>query len=410
MKWILSCMIFMLAIFSGCTGCEEVANGKPQTGDGGTIQLRSELQKRVSQDNAFSLDLLKKTITETNKTNVFISPLSVSMCLGMVWNGAAGTTRTEMEKALQMEGMTVDEINQYYQILIDSLPQADSKTKLSLANSIWYKKNFSVKQSFLDVNKNYFKAEIQPLDFASPSAVTTINNWCDSKTNHLISSIIDEIPENAVMYLINALYFKGIWTIQFDPKETRLANFTTEAGTAVPVNMMNKAMKVLYRYDPYAQYVDLPYGNGTFSMTLILPNQGKTTSQVLDYLTPSQLNTVLAHLDSAFVEIGLPRFKEECKFELNDELIAMGMPQAFTDQADFSNISDWEILISKVLHKTYIEVTEEGTKAAAVTSTEIVATSIPPQVTVNKPFLFLIREKGTGVILFAGKMGAVSKY
>jgi len=406
-------IFFFIAMVSvinlACTEIEEAEQGKESTGP---IFLSAELQKRVAQDNEFALDLLKKTIENAEESNVFISPLSVSIALGMAWNGADSSTKTEMETALKMSGMSADNINEYYRIMLDSLPTADSSTILKIANSIWYKNGFQIKQPFLAINAAYFDAEVRNLDFSKAWAVDTINNWCARKTNNLIKEVIKEIPPLARMYLINAVYFKGVWACPFDEEQTFKTNFTDEQGRLNEVNMMHMTDTFPYYSDSYAQYLDIPYGNGAFSMTVILPSGGKTTGNVLDYLTNERLNSALGSLQIQKVDVNFPRFKTECNYELSETLKAMGMKKAFEDTADFSKISDEDLFISSVIHKTYVEVTEEGTEAAAVTVIEFVTTSLPnyPTFFASKPFIFLIREKGTGVILFAGKMGAITSY
>ncbi|MEI8086919.1 MAG: serpin family protein [Paludibacter sp.] len=380
--------------------------------DAKPIALRVGLEKRVAQDNEFAFDLLKKTIENSGETNVFVSPLSVSIALGMAWNGANGQTKTEMATALKMSGMSVADINEYYKVMQTNLPTIDPTTKLSIANSLWYRTGFQVKTDFLKVNSDYFNAEVRDLDFAQTWAKDTINNWCSRKTNKLIPTIIDEIPNDAMMYLINAVYFKGIWRSKFDKKVTTERDFSNELSQTTKVNMMYQKDTFAYYSDNTAQYLDMPYGNKAFSMTVMLPLQNKTTAEILANLTLENWNSTLKNMVEREVMLSLPRFKVENKFTLNEVLKNMGMNLAFTDNADFSNISDIDLLISKVLHKTYITVDEEGTEAAAVTAIEIGVTSMPdyPIFTVNKPFVFVIREKSTGVILFIGKIGNVEKY
>jgi len=410
MKKILYIMTLASALNLSCTQFDHT--DKPVIEDLGPIVLRAELQQKVAQDNEFALDLLKKTIQNADESNVFISPLSVSIALGMAWNGAEGSTRTEMETALKMSGMSADDINEYYKIMLESLPAADLSTKLKIANSIWYRSGFKIKQPYLDMNSTYFDAEIRSLDFTKIWAVDTINNWCAQKTNNLIKDVIKEISPYTMMYVINAVYFKGQWTDPFDKKQTYKTNFTDEKSKLSEVNMMYKRDTFLYYKDTYAQYLDMPYGNKSFSMTVILPSNGKTTGEVLDYLTTEHLNAALGSFQMQMVDVHFPRFKTECNYELSTPLKSMGMISAFVDNANFSKISDEDLYISSVIHKTYVEVTEEGTEAAAVTAIEFTTTSLPdyPIFLTNKPFIFLIREKGTGVILFAGKMGVVAEY
>ena len=402
--------LIIIVLFAA--GCSQSDPNIQVPGEAKTIRLTANQGKRVAQDNEFAFDLLKKTITASGETNVFVSPLSVSIALGMAWNGANGTTKTEIEAALKMSGMSATDINNYYRIMLSTLPSIDPTTKLSIANSLWYKTGFEVKPDFLKVNSDYFNAYIKQLDFSQTWALDTINNWCSKKTNTLIPTIIDQIPSNAVMYLINAVYFKGIWSRQFEKKNTSVQKFTNEAGNQGNVNMMYQKDTFRYAETETAQYLDLPYGNKAFSMTVILPAANKTPADILNSLTTDTWNNALSQLNPREIMVYLPRFKVTNKFNLNDELKKMGMNLAFSDLADFSNISDLPLQISEVIHKTYVTVDEEGTEAAAVTSIGIITTAMPviPVFRVDKPFVFVIREKSTGVILFIGKMGSVDLY
>lgn len=402
-------LLFILLAAVTLVACENETTSK--TEDAKPIALKASLQKRINQDNAFAFDLLRNTIAKNTDENITVSPLSVSIALGMARNGANGLTQSEMEITLKMSGLTSDEINEYYKVMNNALPVIDPTTKLSIANSIWYRKNFVVKPSFLDVNTTNFNAYVRELDFSQSWAKDTINNWCSVKTKGLIPTILDDIPENAVMYLINAVYFKGIWCNKFDKKQTTESYFYPEKGENIKMNLMQMTDTLLYATDELADYVDLPYGNKAFSMTVIVPKYGKTANDVLQSMTVDKWNNTVSKLREEQVQLSLPRFKSENKFLLNDPLIAMGMPTAFTGAADFSRISDERLLISKVIHKTYISVDEDGAEAAAVTAIEMIKTSMPmyPIVRADHPFLFVIREKSTGVILFIGKMGKVEK-
>jgi serine protease inhibitor len=403
-------LIFTVLLVISCVSQNDPITPIPT--DAKPIVLKAGMEKRISQDNEFAFDLLKKTIAGFDQANVFVSPLSVSIALGMAWNGANGQTKTEMETALKMSGMSVSDINEYYKLMQTTLPTIDPTTKLSIANSLWYRTGFPVKSDFLQINSDYFNAYVRELDFSQVWAKDTINNWCSKKTNKLIPSIIDNISSDMRMYLINAVYFKGIWRQKFETKNTGEANFTNELGTVVKVNMMSQTDTFAYAQDNYAKYLDMPYGNKAFSMTIVLPNEEKTTVDVLNYLTPANWNNTLSAMTKGEVLVKIPRFKVENKFKLNSVLKSMGMNLAFLDFADFSKISVQSLMISEVLHKTYVVVNEEGTEAAAVTSVGMMTTSMPvvKEFIVNKPFLYVIREKSTGVILFIGKMGNIEKY
>lgn len=407
-------IILSAVILISCTAQNDPVIAVPK--DAEPLALKAGMDKKVDQDNEFAFDLLKKTISSSGETNVFISPLSVSIALGMAWNGAVGQTKTEMETALKMSGMQSNDINDYYRLMQTSLPVIDPTTKLSIANSLWYKIGFPVKPDYLKVNSDYFGAYIKALDFKQSWAVDTINNWCAKKTNNLIKKPLDQIPDDAEMYLVNAIYFKGIWRKHFDTKNTKEADFTSDSGGKLKVNMMYQKDTFAYAVDNYAQYLDMPYGNKAFSMTIMLPLDGKTIDDVLNNMNESYWNDLINRMSTKEVEVYMPRFKSQNEFTMNEPLKNMGMKTAFTVNANFRNIADADLMISRIIHDTYIELTEEGTEAAAVTIIEVMNTSMPvePPVTpvfrVNKPFVYVIREKSTGVILFVGKMGSVEKY
>lgn len=401
--------IFLLP-FLLIAACEEPV---VKLNDADPIPLKVGMEKRVQQDNAFAFDLFREVIA-TNKAekNIFISPLSVSIALGMTWNGAKGETKSEMELALKMSGMTENEINEYYKIMLSALPKVDPSTVLNIANSIWYKEGYPVKPDFLQVNQSYFNATVRELDFTKPEALKTINDWCAEKTNNLIKEPLDNIPGDAVMYLINAIYFKGIWAKMFEAKKTSVRDFYAEGGATVKVDMMNQQDTFGYTSDALAQYLDLPYGNKAFSMTVILPNEGKSTDDVLKSLNAEKWNALVSGMTSREVQVYLPKFKTKGKYELKESLKRMGMVKAFTGEADLTGIADADLLISRVIHSTFCDVNEKGTEAAAVTIVEIRELSMPviPLFNANRPFVFVIREQSTGVVLFMGKMGQIDRY
>ena len=393
-------------LFSAC----ELNNDLQKEAD--PIPLKAGMEKRVVQDNEFAWDLFKHVLADTKEENTFIAPLSVSIALGMTWNGADGETKAEMESTLKMSGMSVDEINEYYQIMQNSLTTVDRSTKLNIANSIWYKDGYPIYPAFLDINRKYFDAEVSALDFANPKSLDIINNWCSDKTNGLIKNPLDKIPADAIMYLINAIYFKGIWSSEFKKKDTSERDFTTANGASHKVDMMQQEQIFNYFEDEDAQYLDMPYGNKAFSMAVILPKQGNTIDDYLKSFDLESWSEIMQNLSPREIKVYFPKFKVKSKLELKNILATMGMPQAFTPQADFSRMSEIDLMISRIIHSTYCDVNEKGTEAAAVTIVEMIETAMPqnPVFNVNRPFVFIIREKSTGVILFMGKMGSVEKY
>ncbi|HET9571853.1 MAG TPA: serpin family protein [Bacteroidales bacterium] len=380
-------------------------------GGSGPILLRSALMPQATRDNGFALKMFRQMAVGSNDSNIVISPFSISIALGMAWNGADLATKDEMTNLLGMNEMPDSLVNQYYEVMQKSLPVADSSTTVNIANSLWYTTDFTVKPSYLKLNQDYFDAEIHSIDFKQSWAKDTINAWVDNKTNHLIPTIIQS-TWNQKMFLINAVYFKGAWVMPFDPDITMKTTFTKQLGGTTQVNTMSMLDTVRYGETSDAQYLDLAYGNGAYSMTLVLPKSGYTTSTVLSALTPELFNATLLSLNTQKVQVYMPRFKVECDFNLIPTLKSLGMKLAFTDLANFSGISTEPLMISDVKHKTYVEVTEKGTTAAAVTSIGFVTTSMPnyPIFNANKPFLFFIRENGSKVILFAGKIANVELF
>ncbi|GAB6007651.1 serpin family protein [Dysgonomonas reticulitermitis] len=386
----------------------------PELPDAKPIVMKAQFENKLKNNNMFAFDLFKATYKNENKTNIFISPLSVDMALGMTWNGAAGETKTEMQAALRNQGYTAEDINEYAKTLREALINADPSTKLAIANSIWTRSGFNLEQPFIDVNKTNYNAEVKTLDFSSPNAVKEINNWCATNTNNKITEIIETIPSNAVMYLINAIYFKGIWKYQFDKKYTQVLPFTKENGTIQDVKMMSQTENLGYTADENARYLEMPYGNKAFSMIIALPQPEKDLKNVIQNINSDSWNYATKNMQVRSINLQLPQFKLECDYDMEKTILPdMGMKLAFNRSlADFTGINKGRgLFISKVKHKTFVEVNEEGTEAAAVTSVEVGVTSVgnpqPINFSVNQPFLFTIKENSTGVILFIGKIGEI---
>jgi len=403
-KLIIPAIVILLLGYS----CEKTKDEEPGPTE---INLTEKGKILVEADNLFGINLFKEVLEAAEpEENVMISPLSVSLALAMTYNGADGDTKEAMEKTLELYGLTVDEINENYKMLIDALASVDPKVLMSIANSIWYEQTFNVEQDFIDVNQDYFYAEVSSLDFTNPDAVTTINNWVADKTNDKITKILDAIPADAVMYLINAIYFKGIWKYEFDESDTEEKPFYLSDGTTKNVPMMVQEGSFNYSSNDIMQAVEMPYGAGNYSMIILLPQYNKTPDDIIDLLSNENWNSWLSEFyEAEKVQIHLPKFKFEYKNQLNDELINMDMGIAFSSTADFSKINlNGGLFISRVIHKTFIEVNEEGTEAAAVTMVEMGTTSTGEETVihfyVNQPFIFAIKEKYTNTIIFMGKV------
>ena len=397
-----SIILVLMMVFSGCT---KDITPDPVIGD---IVLTQKSAELISADNSFTFKLLNQ-IPVTSGKNVMVSPLSISLALSMALNGAETTTKTSMINTLGFSGLSVDEINQIYLDLITALKQADPKVVMNVANSIWIRKNYPVLDPFLTTNQKYYDATVSRLDF-DLTGLNTINAWVNEKTNAKIPKILDKISSDEIMFLINAIYFNGQWKIQFDKTKTVNESFSLSSGGSVTVPMMKG--KELFGYSVQTGYkaLKMTYGRGKCNMTLLLPDDGKTPEQVLALLTPSVFFALQNSLSSTVkTDVWLPKFKFSYECDLKDILSALGMSIAFVDgQADFSKINSTDkLFITKVKHKTFIDVNEEGTEAAAVTSIGIGVTSIGPTEPVfhaTKPFLFFITEEDTQAIIFTGKV------
>jgi serine protease inhibitor len=364
----------------------------------------------IQADNRFTFKIFRELATlESPDSNLFISPLSMAMALGMTYNGAAGATAEGMARALELDGLTLDEVNQSYRDLIALLRRLDPGVTFEIANSIWSDDDYPVRPGFIETNRTYFDAEVRSLEFADPTAAPIINGWVNEKTRGKIPTIVpDPIPDGIIMYLINAIYFKGDWTQRFDKSLTRDAPFRLRDGSTATVRMMSHGEEISARAFGNADVgvLDLPYGGRAFSMTVVLPSEPGGIDSVVAHLTQERWDAWIAGLDSTSVQVFLPKFRQAYAPEsLIVALKALGMTPAFCDEAgvDLSGIggSPGELCISTVAHKAFVDVNEEGTEAAAATAVGV-RESAPPSFTVDRPFLFAIRENLSGTILFLG--------
>lgn len=403
-------MFLLLSIICllGFASCHSI---ETEPGANKKIELDDKSALLVEANNEFGLELFRKITDASTKENLMISPLSVSLALGMAYNGASGDTKTEMEEVLRVNGLTPEQINVSYQMLVKALQSLDEDVIFEIANAIYYMNGFSVKPNFLDLNKTFYDAEVDALDFSSPSAPETINGWVAEKTHDKIKRIIDQLSADDRLVLLNAIYFYGNWTTRFDEDGTKMKDFTTANGTVREVETMSKEDKLPYTTNELFSAVQIPYGTGQYNMTVLLPQQGKTSGDIINALNNENWkNWSEDFSETDHVVVNLPRFKFDFETGLNNILKEMGMMQAFSDtEADFSNISDEFLYISSVIHKTYIDVNETGTEAAAVTAVVFTTTSIgnePPKTyfIVNRPFVFAITEKDTQAILFIGEV------
>ncbi|MBI2761822.1 MAG: serpin family protein [Chloroflexi bacterium] len=386
----------------GLSACESETQAEPKE------QPDPALAARLAPSyNSFGFGLFRESVAASDGKNVVLSPLSVAIALTMAYNGAGGQTRAEMERMLNVTGMSLADVNAATAALRQSLAGADAKVRLDIANSIWARQGFAFEQDFLDRNRRLFDARVSELDFGGPAAVDVINAWVSENTNGRIDSIIDEINADQVMFLINAVYFKGEWKARFDPARTTDGSFRLADGTSKTVPMMSQGGEYLYLQADGAQVLTLPYGDGRFNMTLMLPPEGVSAAELAARLDAATWADWLARLRPMDGDIALPRFKLSYKATLNEQLKALGMRDAFDEaRADFSGMrrTPPSLVIDEVKHKTFIEVNEEGTEAAAVTSIGVRVTSAGPRFrfVADRPFLFAIQDSQTGAVMFLG--------
>jgi serpin B len=370
----------------------------------------------VAANTRFGLNLFRELLKADGGKNVFISPASVAIALAMTYNGARGDTAAAMAATLEVTGMSLEEVNLAYAALKQALETADPSVQLAIANSLWARQEVDFLDDFMQRVELYYGAEVSALDFNTPDAANTINDWVRRNTQGKIDGIVDQVPPEAILYLINAIYFKGGWVTPFDPKLTQEMPFNLAGGGQKPVQMMAQSGNFRYLRGDGFQAVILPYGKADspqpFHMAVFLPEEGRTLADFYQSMTPESWEQWVAAFGPAEGDLGLPRFKLEYDVTLNDALQALGMAAAFDPgQADFSGMAPVppEIFINRARHKTFVEVNEEGTEAAAVTSIEMGATMAQPaeerfSMIVDRPFFVAIRDGQTGAVLFMGSI------
>jgi serine protease inhibitor len=393
---------------SGCGG--ESPAGPGSEIPGLPRALSPEESFLIEAGNDFAFRFLQEVHRGDPASNLFLAPLSASIALGMTLNGASGNTYQEMRETLGFGSMSLEGIDQGYRDLLDLLLGLDPRVEMGIGNSIWYREGFSVRADFLDRVERYFDAVVRKLDFSDPGAPGIINGWVRDQTSGKIKEIVDApIDPSTVMFLINATYFKARWTHRFDKGRTSQAGFFREGGTSGTVPLMEITDTLPYTETESYQAVDLPYGGGAFSMTVVLPKGEETVHHLVESLSRASWEELTGGLMEKEGTVQLPRFRMEWGKLLNETLQAMGMVDAFIPgEADFSGLSELAreegLFVSRVKQKSYVDVNEEGTEAAGVTMVQIERSSLPDRFSLraDHPFLFVIHERFSGTVLFAG--------
>lgn len=359
----------------------------------------------------FGLKLLNELVDEKPGANVFISPLSVMTCLSMARVGAAGQTEAGMARVLELGELSRDGANRSVGTQLRELAAADKGVTLTVANSAWARRGVKFQKAFLAANRTHYSAQVSVLDFARRDAVGKINGWVKQQTRGLIPEIVSSIDPADVLFLINAVYFKGRWAVPFEKRMSHEEWFHSAGGDSAKRMMMMRSDRMDYLGHKLFDAVRLPYGSGRLQMYVFVPRERDGIDALLAELTPVNWSTWLNSFYEASGELTMPRFKFDYEANLNRSLGRLGMAAAFSpNAADFSAMvkRPVRVFISEVKHKSFVEVNEEGTEAAAVTSTKVAMTSIVPQpherftVRADHPFLVAIRDEGTGALLFLG--------
>jgi len=387
--------------------CADVM-GPPERLDALPRPLSVAEQEVITSANDFSFRLLRRVVEDDDETaNVILSPFSVSMALGMTLNGAGGTTFDSMRSALGVADLDQERINSAYHDLTALLLGLDSRTETRIANSLWARRGFPFEASFFQTVRQVFGAHAEELDFAAPEARGIINGWVRDNTGGRIDDIVQEITPDDILFLVNAVYFKGQWTQRFDPAETRPAPFHLP-GISEPVEVptMSGTLDVGTFRDLASGVAggELPYGAQAFTMVVVMPPPGTSVDDLVASLDASIWDSWMQRIRYAEAPVLLPKLEVAYETRLNEPLARMGMRLAFDpDHADFSRISPVSgVYLSRVRHKTFLQVDEEGTEAAAATSVGVGVTSVPAGLVVDRPFVLAIRERLSGTILFLG--------
>ena len=368
--------------------------------------LSDAQQSIVDRGNQFALNLFR---TQAGMDSKVVSPLSVSFLMAMLANGADSTTKDEILSTVAGDkSLSVAELNDTYAAFLRMAANGDKLTTINIANYIALNKGFKLKSTYAGTVGSKYAANVENLDFASPKALKHINQWCSDKTCRMIPSIIDRLNPSDVAVLLNAIYFNGSWTHQFPKKNTRLENFQGYTRDIKKVDMMHQERKFFYADNSRFAAVELPYGNGQYSMTVLLPNEGVSINDMMKQLTAGEFAKLQQQMSECIVDLKLPRFSTTTNVSLNAPLSALGAKTMFTSSADFSGMADAGVFVSAMLQKAKIEGSEEGTKAAAVTAGVIALTALHEQPRhvkfhAKRPFVYTINEKNSNAILFIGQ-------
>ena len=373
--------------------------------------LSDAQHEMVNNNNSFAFSLYNKTMGMNSRV---VSPLSVTYLMSMLANGADGETQQQILATLGWAGEGVQQpslqdINDYSRMLIEKTARLDKAVTVEIANYVAVNKEFKLNSKFQKSVERDYKAGVESLNFTSPSTLKRINDWCNDRTHGMIPSIINELDPDAVSYLMNAIYFNGTWKDKFSKEETKQEMFRGYTRDIQYVDMMHRHGEYFYADGDGYSAVSIPYGNGAFRMTVILPTEGSFLRDVMASMDGGKFQELQRSMEKCNVDLKIPRFTTEVDLPLNDIISALGAPLIFSSQADFSQFARGDFYVSKMFQKAKIEVSEEGTKAAAVTAAIMMMSAMRPEKKRNvvfhadSPFAYIISENSTGSIYFMGQ-------
>ena len=403
--------IIATALLVGCVSCGKVEGNTPDEEepiDNSSlgIELSTKAEAIVRQGNSFAIRFLSQ-VDAVSEGDYIISPLSMQFLLGMILNGAQGTTADQICQVLGYGTGEVEAMNEFALSILEQLPFLDKSVTLNIANAVVVNQNYPILDSYKTAVTTNYEAEVSNRDFRNSATLRDINRWANDRTNGLIPKILDELDPIALAYLMNAIYFKGQWTVPFSKDNTSKEHFTKEDGKLIDVQMMKReGENIGYLENDRFRAVNLTYGESTaFSMTILLPSEGFTLADIIAALGEKDWNESIHSMKTGrTVNLWLPKFETTSHFTLNGILSEMGMPLAFDSAADFRAMSDYALCLSAVLQDSVIKVDEEGTEATSISIGVITTSYVPPvDFHADRPFLYLVSESSTGAILFAGK-------
>ncbi|BAZ39587.1 serpin family proteinase inhibitor I4 [Calothrix sp. NIES-4101] len=410
-------------VLLGVLGCSSISGDNSAVAESRTPRTESSMSnstakpdtKLVAANTKFGFKLFSEVLQSENRqqnsnTNIFVSPSSVAMALAMTYNGASGSTKAAIAKTLELEGLSLQQINSSNAALKEILENPNPEVQVNIANSLWANQEAEFKSDFLQRNREFYQAKVTNLNFSDAAATDVINAWVKENTQGKIENIVKQLTPDQVLLLVNAIYFKGNWTNKFDIAQTKAYPFFLASGQQKQHPMMSQNGNYQYLETANFQAVSLPYGkDGKISFDVFLPKKDSNLSAFYQTLNAENWEKWMSQLSNREGSIRLPRFKMNYEMKLNDSLTSLGMGEAFSSQADFSGMGE-KLAISEVKHKTFVEVNEEGTEAAAATSVTMVRalmfepTIKPFEMVVDRPFFACIRDRQTGSILFMGSI------